>query len=206
MVRMTWIAAALLAATAGVVRADYVPFFAGVPDTYTPGTQFTFSVLVPNIHSFSRYSIELDFETTQVHPTLGLSAAPGPANYPFPTTANFQSSSPTVLDATGLSLTISDSTSPSVNVTPGVNDLLAVVTVTPGADLTGPLTISVDGNSRLLYNTEIRPGDTLPNPVTVDQAAVVVGPPTPVPAPPGLVALGIGGLALLVRRCVLRPA
>ena len=98
-------------------------------------------------------------------------------------------------------LTISDSGAP-VNTVAGVNDLLAVVTVSPGADLSGPIVISVGADTLLRYNTEGRPPDNFPEPVTVQQGPGVIG----VPAPAAWVTLAAGGLILAGRGRLRRAA
>jgi len=59
-----------------------------------------------------------------------------------------------VPDSNQVTLTISDSTSSGVTVTPSSNDALAHVTVTPGTDLTGPIQLSIGAGTVFHYNSE----------------------------------------------------
>jgi hypothetical protein len=205
MKRMSFAVAALVGFCTTSVRADTLPIIEGVPGTYTPGQSFTFNVLVPQLPSFSSYNLQLDFGTTVTNPAL-LSyptvASPAPTGrYVFPSNAGFSFTFDSPLGATGVSLTLFDSTSPPVFTTvSGVNDTIAQITVAPEAALTGPITISVDGSSTFNYDNIEGPQYNPPPPIVVQQA----GPSNPVPAPPGAVLLGIGGLLLGVRRLSVR--
>jgi hypothetical protein len=191
MKRMSLAAALFVALSAGPGRADTVPQLVGVPAEYTPGTSFTFEVRVPGVADFAGFSVQLVFETAVLDPDLAVTAAPDPTQYPFPSISGF-SATPTPPDPGGTvyTLTIADS-GPGTFTEPGVNDLLAVVTVNPGLGLTGPITISVGSETALLYNMEGR-NDQFPEPVVVEQGV----PPGPVPAPPAIVLLGVGALVL----------
>ncbi|HEV3440441.1 MAG TPA: hypothetical protein VG122_24010, partial [Gemmata sp.] len=93
-----------------------------------------------------------------------------------------------------VSVLFSDSAITPVTTVTGVNDVLGVVTVSPGSDLTGPITISFDSSSGVNYFSEGL--DTLPGPVTVDQG---MPPPPTVPTPAGWLSMAIGALILAGR-------
>lgn len=189
---------ALLAAPA---RADILPVISDAPATYAPGQPFTFELRVPGVADFSAYSIELDFDTNIPNPNITLAGNPDPTQYPYPSVGTFQAGVTTVPGSTMVALTVSDSASPGVTTTPGVNDLIVKVTVTPGADFSGPITISVNPDTLLLdVNTELTPVILAPDPITVEQGA----PASPVPTPAAWATFGLGGLLLAARRRVLR--
>jgi hypothetical protein len=198
--RTTLGAIALLGLVAGPARADTVPQIVNVPDTYTPGTPFTFQVRVPGLADFASYSVQLLFETEVSNPNLSVSFAPNPSQYPFPSSAGFTVTPvpPSSGDSTYV-YTISDS-GPLTFTTPGTKDLLANVTVLAGADV-GAITIEVGGDTTLDYNKEGR-RDTLPGPSS--PITPLAGGTTPVPAPAGIVLLGIGSVLLAARKRVLR--
>ncbi|HEY1192449.1 MAG TPA: hypothetical protein VGE74_32800 [Gemmata sp.] len=201
MTRTVFALAALLGCCTTPVRAETLPLFDGLPATYTPGTAFTFTVRVPQLTDFVGFNVELIFATDVPNPPLFVSAAApaaGPdGSYVFPTTATFQSGSSLVLDSPNVVLTFRDGTDTPVFTEAGGNDTLAIVTVTPGATLTGPITISVGAQTGFASNLEDR-NDGFPLPVTIEQADG--GPGTsPVPAPAGAVLLGFGGLLLGAR-------
>lgn len=182
-------------------RAETLPLILDTPAEYLPGTPFTFEVRAPGVVDFTAYSIELVFETGPGNPPLLLSAAPVAGQYPFPTLSNFQAVPGSFAGSTTLTLT--DSTAPpGVLTTPGTNDLIAVVSVTPGAGFTGSITISVNPSTLSFdLNSEATPSIEAPEPITVTQGTP---PPQAVPTPAAWLSLGIGGLLLAARRRVLR--
>jgi hypothetical protein len=204
---MSFAVVALVGFCTTQLRADTLPIIEGVPGTYTPGQSFTFNVLVPQLPSFGSYNLRLVFDTTVTDPALltyPTVAAPAPTGrYVFPSNAGFSFTFDSPLGVTNVSLTLSDSTAPPVLTTvPGVNDMIAQITVVPEAALTGPITISVDPSSTFIYDNVEGPRYDPPPPIVVQQS----GPSNPVPAPPGVVLLGIGGLLLGVRSGFRRSA
>jgi hypothetical protein len=178
-------------------RADTIPIIDNLPATYTPGKSFTFGLSLPALSAFSSYDLQLVLSTDRPNPALTASAAPG-TNYPFPATGRFL----TTLDQPpGFNLEIlslADAVAgPGVSVTPGANDQLATITVTPGADFSGPIELSIGGSSSFTYG---------PNSGTfgfpTDIPPIEEAPPStaPVPAPSGAILLGIGGLVFGWRR------
>ena len=155
-----------------------------MPATYTPGTPFSFDVRVPLLTDFTAFSAQLVFATDLVDPPLFVSAAAptaGPGGrYVFPSNTNFQSSSFRSDMLSEVSLYISGSTATGVLAAPDGNDTLARVTVQPGAELTGPITISLGSDTLFMRNMETSYSDT--DAVTVDRSDT--GPVTnPAPAP-----------------------
>src|SRR4051812_42873905 len=115
--RIAFAVAVALACCCSSARADTQPLIdglpriAGVPETYTPGTPFTFEVRVPRLADFTSYSVELIFSTPETpDPLLTASATAAASHYPFTGTANFQSSSILDADANQVHLLFSDST------------------------------------------------------------------------------------------------
>lgn len=179
-------------------RADTVPQFEGIPATYSPGVPFSFNVLAPDLFDFTGFTVLLRFEASVIDPDLSATAAPGVGRYPFSSTGGFTvNGTPPGLGETIYTLTFGDS-GPLTMTTAGVRDLLAVVTVTPGATLTGDITITSGSETVLLYNTEGR-NDGPPEPAVVGQGAAV-------PAPAGVVLVGIAGLVLACRNRLKRLA
>jgi len=197
---MTFAVVGLFASSA---RADTIPEIVGLPGTYTPGTSFTFEVRVPGLPDFSGFAVQLVFETTVPNPDLTITAVAGAGQYPFTDASNFTLNQ-TAPDpgATFFSATITGS-GPLTFTTAGTNDLLAFVTVNPGTNLTGPITVSIGGETVLIYNMEGR-NDSPPEPAIVQQADLPPPSTTPVPAPAGAVLLGLGGLLLAARNRLLR--
>jgi len=192
MLRMPFaVAVAFAALTAGTSRADVIPLFNDVPATYIPGTPFTFQIIVPEVNGLNSFNVDLIFDTAVTSPDITVSAAPLASQYVFPTTSGFTTSSFTGPGPNEVSVLFSDSAITPVTTVTGVNDLLGVVTVSPGADLTGPITISFDSSSGVNYFTE--GFDVLPDPVTVDQG---MPPPPTVPTPAGWLSMAIGVLIL----------
>lgn len=199
MIRMAFAVVAVVGLCGTSARADTLPMFEGVPGTYTPGQTFTFQVTVPQLLDLSKFVVELDFGTNTPNPPLfvySTAASTATGQYVFPSSANYQSTSTLVQNSPVVALTFSDSTSTPVNTVPGANDTIATITVMPGSDLTGPITISIGGATLFNYDTEF---GQLPPPsrVTIEQSGSGTG--NPVPAPSGAVLLGIGGLLLGVR-------
>jgi hypothetical protein len=189
---------ALLALATAPVRADIVPQFEGIPATYSPGVPFSFNVLAPDLFDFTGFNVLLRFEASVIDPDLTATAAPGVGRYPFPTTGGFTvNGTPPGPGETIYTLTFGDS-GPLTFTAAGVRDLLAVVTVTPGATLTGDITITSGNETVLIYNTEGR-DDGPPSPAVVGEGAAV-------PAPAGVVLVGIAGVVLGVRNRLKRRA
>lgn len=188
----------LVGFTAGSSRADVIPLFSDVPATYVPGTSFTFLVTVPEVNGLSNYNVDLIFDAAVNSPNLTVSAAPSPNEYVFPTSSGFSTSSFTGPGPNEVSVQFSDSILPNyVTTVTGVNDVLGVITVNPGSDLTGPITVSFDPSTFVNYFSE--GNDTPDNSVTIDQGTA---PPAPVPTPAAWMSMAIGALVLLGRERV----
>lgn len=207
MTRTVFALVALLGGTTGSAHAETLPLFEGVPATYTPGTPFQFLVRVPVLTDFTGFSVDLIFSTEVANPPLFVSSAPVPVapggRYVFPSNATFQSGSSLVGGSSEVVLTFTDTTPSPVVTQTGVSDTLAIVTVRPGATLTGSITISYGTDSNFAINSELNYPP--PNALTVAQAGL---PPVtnPVPAPAGALLLGLGGLILGARKRLARPA
>lgn len=198
MIRPALAVLALALSATSPARADTLPLLEGVPGTYSPGTAFTFAVRVPALFDLSSYSVDLVFSTEVADPPLfasasaALTAADG-GRYVFPSNAGFQSTLTTFNGGTEILLTLTDSGA-LTNTVPGANDALALVTVTPGATLTGPIRISLGSDT--LFDANFEGGVPAGfEPFMVQQA----GDPNPVPAPPGVALFALGALALLRR-------
>lgn len=198
-------------------RAETLPLIEGMPTTYTPGQSFTFTVRVPEMLGLSGYRLELVFSAETPNPRILAApsftpSASDPSTYVFGTSdqAAF------TLDTSGpdVRLVLTDSFAaprdPPTDVTPGQNDFLATVTVTPLAAanglpaVTGPITISIGAGTSFLFSSESGPFDALEPFVVAEADTPPVG--NPVPAPPGLLLLAIGGLALGARTRFARRA
>jgi hypothetical protein len=189
---MTFAVAVLCGLSAAPARADTLPMFDGAPDSYVPGTPFTFNVTLPLLTDFTSYTVELVFTASGP----GLSPSVSPASpYPFGSAAGFTSS----VEANGseVHLLFSDSTSTGVVTSPG--DALATVTVQTDPSLRGDITIEVGPATDFQHNQE-DPNYRAPGAVTVAQGEPV----SSVPAPAGAVLLGVGGLMLAARRRFVR--
>jgi hypothetical protein len=201
MIRSALAALALAFCAPSPARADTLPLLEGVPGTYSPGTAFTFTVRVPALTDLSSYSLDLVFGTELSDPPLfaqasaALATADG-GRYVFPSNAGFQSTLTTFDGGTEILLTLADS-GPLTNTTVGANDTIALVTVTPGTEFSGAITISLGSDTLVSANFE--DGTPPPfEPITITQAGG--GDPNPVPAPPGVALFALGALALGVRR------
>lgn len=206
MTRTVFALAALLGCCTAPARADTLPLFDGIPGSYTPGTAFTFAVRVPQLTDFTGFNVELVFGTDVQNPPLFVSAvapavAPG-GRYVFPSRNTFQSGSQLVVDSPDVTLTFRDSTGSPVVTQPGTADTLALVTVRPGAGLTGPITLSLGAETNFVSNLEDA-NDGPPQTVVIPQAD---SGPNPVPAPAGALLLGLGGLLLGARNRLARFA
>jgi len=203
MSRMTLALVALLGCCAGAARADTLPSYSGISNTstYTPGTSFSFELLVPQLGDFTNYTVELILHTQVQNPALKASVTVAPiGNYVFPTNANFHLVPGSDNSLNDVDLAFADSTSPGVITTPGTNDTLATITVTPDASFSGPITISLGAETSFSYDLELG-SIPQPRPITITQAA---GGTSPVPGPSGMVLLGIGGLLLAGRGRLLK--
>jgi hypothetical protein len=191
------VATAFLALFAQPARAETLPILVDVPTTYTPGTAFSFEVRVPELIDFSAYRLDLIFATDVTNPPLFAEGVAAGTNYAFPSSAGFQSTLTTFNDSNLVQLTIADSTSPSVNVTMNSNDRLATIIVTPGAELRGPISVSIGADTLFSFNDE-NTNFTTPEPFTIGQADT--GGQNPGPAPASALLLGTGALMLGLRR------
>jgi hypothetical protein len=205
MSRLVLALAALVTATAVPARADTLPLIVGLPTEYTAGTPFTFELRAPGLVDFSAYSLELLFETQgDSTSTLSVSATRGVTpDYAFPL-GSFQSNTTIESGGTIHRLQVSD-TGPMVNTTANVNDLLALVTVTPSLGFTGTIQLSVDGGSLVfLVNSEVTPEILPPENIPVINPAA---PPTNgVPTPAAWVSMAIGLAILGLRRKTVRAS
>ena len=195
MKRTAFAVVAVVACWTSPARAETLPLIENLPATYTPGETFTFQLRVPELVDFTGYSLQLVFSTDVLNPNLFAFGTAATSNYPFPSSAGFQSTLSTIQDGNQVILTIADSTDPGVTVTPGGNDMLATITVTPGADLTGPIRLSIGPDAVFFYNTELNSYEAPTDIPPIEQGA----PPAPVPAPAGVVLLGFGALLLGLR-------
>jgi hypothetical protein len=196
MIRMPFAVAVTFAAlTAGTSRADTIPLFSDVPAAYIPGTPFTFQIIVPEINGLSNFNVNLIFDTGVTSPDITATAAPSPSEYVFSSSSGFSSDPFTGPGPNEVSVQFADSILPNtVSTVTGVNDVLGVVTVYPGSDLTGPITVSFDPSTFVNYFSE--GFDTPQNPVTIDQGTP---PPASVPSPAGWLSMAIGTLILAGR-------
>jgi hypothetical protein len=181
-----------------------IPQVSGVPQYYTPGTPFSFTIYVPEtLNDFTSFHLVLDLFTSPSQTDLTLTAAPPSSQYVFPSTNTFQPGPGT--PPTLSPLTIQDTYIPSVTIVPGTNDTIAVVTVNPGLTLTGTIDIHFDSSSILSYinpNSDGIPPDQLPPDSFVAQNP---NPPPPaVPTPAAWLSFTIGGVILLGRNRLLR--
>jgi hypothetical protein len=201
--RMAFAVAMTLVFSASTVRAETLPLVEGVPATYTPGQDFSFILRVPLLPNLTDYGIDLTFRTNLIDPALLVTstvAAPGSTQgYVFPTNSGFGSNFSNPPGADNVVLTISDSVTSPVTARPGINDTLAVITVHPEPDFHGPITLSLVGNFTF-DDSEIPPYDSV-QPFVIEEES---GPPASVPAPAGVVLLGIGGLTLAMRSRLVR--
>lgn len=195
------LALATLATAAAPSRADTLPLIVGLPTEYTAGTPFTFELRAPGLVDFSAYSLELLFQTeSNSSATLSVSATRGVTpDYAFPL-GSFQSNATLENGGTLHRLAISD-TGPSVNTTANVNDLLALVTVSPSSAFTGSIQLSVDGGSLVfLINTEVTP-EVVP-PENIPLITPSAPPTNGVPTPATWVTMSLGLAILGLRRRV----
>ena len=197
--RMAFAVVALVGWCATPACADTLPLIEGLPGTYVPGQQFTFTLRVPELPDFTGYSLELVFVTDVTDPALLAFPTVAPADrYVFTTSANFSFQFSAPPGRQEVRLTISDNVPfPGVFTNPGENDTLATITVVPGAALTGPIRLSVGFNTRFDYHTEGTSYDPPENIQPIEQGTASEN--NPVPAPPGVVLLGLGALLLGAR-------
>ena len=197
---------AILFASVGSSRADTLPLL-GVPSGYTPGVPVSFDVYAPGLSGLTDYTLQFTVSAGSPPnpPDLSVNATP-PNNlglYPFPNTSNFNATVGISPGSNSLSVTITDSTSGlGVNTLLGVNDHLATIAISPGVNLSGPITVQFTLNE---FTTSRDVGFDLP-PAFVILQNVDVPPGSPVPAPPALVLLGIAGICLAGRNRWMRAA
>ena len=191
------LASTLLLVSAGSSRADTLPVL-GLPSGYTPGQDFSFSIFAPGLTGLMDYTLQFTVTAGSPPnlPDLSVTAsANGLADYPFPNTDNFGFAVDPGIGVNGFLVTITDSTSGlGVNTFLGVNDHLATVTISPGVNLSGPITVEFTLNQ---FSTARDVGFTKPDPFTIEQLPDT--PPAAVPAPPAWILLGLGGLCLAGR-------
>jgi hypothetical protein len=191
-------AAVALLVAAGLSRADTLPLIVA-PTNFTPGTPFNFEVFAPGLSGLGDYS--LAFAVTAGPPaspvdlTVSVSPPAGLTGYPFPDASNFF----VATDASGNTVTVTvDDASSGLPVTTaaGVNDHLATVTIGPGVNLSGPITVTFSPDSSFGLGRDVTfdppPAFTI-NPETAQ-------PPTSVPAPAGWLLLGVGGIGVAAVR------
>ena len=193
-------------ASVGSSRADTLPLL-GVPSGYTPGVPVSFDVYAPGLSGLTDYTLQFTVTAGSPPnpPDLTVNATP-PNNlalYPFPNASNFNSTVGVSPGSNSLNVTITDSTSGlGVNTLLGVNDHLATISISPGVNLSGPITVQFTLNE---FTTSRDVGFDLP-PAFVILQNVDVPPGSPVPAPPALVLLGIAGICLAGRNRWMRAA
>jgi hypothetical protein len=170
-----------------------------LPATYTPGQAFSFQVTLPALTNFTQYSLQLLFGTDVTNPSLTASGAAASTGYPFAGSTNFSSVLGATPDPTQVLLTISDSAPASLpfGATTTSGTPLATITVTTGADLTGPINLSIGSDTFFNYNAET---GSYPPPTDIPPINQGVAPPAPVPAPAAAILFGLGGLVLVARR------
>jgi hypothetical protein len=202
------IAAVALFCAAGSSRADTLPLV-GVPSGYFPGQAFSFDVYAPGLVGLTDYTLQFNVTAGVAPdlPDLTVSAAPAASNYPFPDTSNFSSSLSAAPGVNGPIVTIQDASSGSgVDTVLGVNDRLATITISPGVNLSGPITITFTLNE---FTTARDVGFDLPPPIVItpnEDPSGPTDPAAPVPAPPAVLLAGIGGLCFLARSRFRRAA
>jgi MYXO-CTERM domain-containing protein len=189
------LALAALVVYAAPLRADTLPLIQDQPTEYIPGVPLMFELHAPGLVDFTRFHIDLVFQTENDPANLTVSAdRPDALSYPFGATGNFSAFPSFPPEGNPVTLSIDGSGTLAIT-TAGVNDLLAIVTLTPGEDLTGAILVSIDpGTLRFDRNGEITPTIDPPAPFFIQQ-----GEPKAAPAPAAWVLLGIGGVALLRR-------
>jgi hypothetical protein len=192
-----------LAFCASPARAETMLLVEGVPATYTPGQDFTFTVRVPAIPGLTAYQVNIEFSTDFDTPPLlafatKADAGTTPHSYVFTSNSRFGYSFNNPVGGEVATLTFADpftgSPNPSQNTVKGQNDTLATVTVKPFAELTGPITLSFTTDFQ--YNRSEAPVYQALEPIVIEQGS---GTPDPVPAPPGAVLLGAGLLLVGAR-------
>jgi hypothetical protein len=203
--------AALVGATAPA-RADVLPQFIDVPDNYVPNTPFTFELTAPGLNAFTDFNLDLIVHTTSLDPVTLMTVTvdrPGDSAFVFGPTGTFNSTQSSTSGSPLFIVNISGTSGgPGVSTTAGANDQLAVITVTPGATLSEPITFSIDSTTLTLNAlSESGQGIQTPDPISVFPDTSGTPPPdNPVPGPGGFVLLGLGGLALIGRNRLARRA
>jgi len=201
MTRTLFVSAVVFLAAAQSARADVLPLV-GVPTGYTPGVAFSFDINAPGLSGLTDYT--LAFTVTAGSPPnlpdLTVTAAPPASGNPFPDATNFNLTTDTSPGVNSYFLTLTDASSGSgVNTAAGVNDRLATVTISPGVNLSGPITIQFTQND---FSTSRDVGFDLPPTFTINQ--LPGGGPEAVPGPPAWLLLGLGGLCVAGRNRWLR--
>ncbi len=205
-ISLVWVLLVASSSQAGVMLT-----FDGLPTSFTPGDSFTFSVKLTGAQGLASYDIPLVLSAASGTPEVDFGFDPvptaAPANYVFPSDLFFFA----IAFPQGAEdhLAISDFNFDSgfnlvgVDTVAGVNDVLAVVSVTTTTGVTGPLTISIDESFLQLDNVDLDPipdfADVLANlpatTITQSQQATV-----PEPASLLVWSLGAAGLTVISRR------
>lgn len=204
MLRNALVAAALFLA-AGSARADTLPLI-GVPGSYDPGVSFSFDIYAPGLVGLTDYTLQFSVTAGAAPnlPDLAVTAAPASTAYPFPDTTNFSASNSASPGVNSFFVTLSDASSGSgVDTILNVSDHLATITISPGVNLSGPIVIEFTQNE---FTTARDVSFDLPPPIIITPREDPTPPTEPVPAPPALVLLGIGGLCLAARNRFRRSA
>jgi hypothetical protein len=207
-VRTIVLALALLTGAAVPARADVIPIFTGdgggpFPGNYQLNTPFTFELRAPGLTTFTDFNLDLIVETASLDPVTLMSVEvfrPGDAEYAFGAVGTFDSSQSAIGGSPQFTVNIAGTNGGSfVNITGGVNDVLARIRVTPGPNLNEPVTFYIDAGSYTIGGTpEDIPALQPPDPVTVFPETPTA--PAAVPGPGGALLLGVGGMLVLARR------
>lgn len=200
--RNALIALLATAATAAPGRADIVPVVVGAPASYAPNPAFfEFELRAPGLNAFTAFNLDLLIDTISPDPDTLLTVTvsrPGDASYAFGAAGTFTTGQTPANGGTEFAVNIAGSVGgPGVATVAGVNDVLAVVRVTPGVGLNEPITFQFDAGTYRIdalseNNQPLQPAD----PFTVSPEPTN----TPVPAPAGAALLAVGGVALALKR------
>ena len=176
------------------------------PQEYIPGGPITFDVLLTGAQDLSAYFVELVLEADVATVGSGADAwfeepaAPDSAsNYVFIDDNILFTATAGMIGGAHV-LSMGDDIWPtSVNTAAGVNDLIATVTVSTVASMTGNLYISLDAETLELDDVN---GDPIPDFAALKTTLVAADPTefTEVPEPTSVLLLALGTAALLRRR------
>lgn len=134
--------------------------FDGLPSSYTPGVAFSFDVRLSGVASLAAYNLEVSVENGAVVPGVDFNATAVSGNpYLFPSTANFLTSSTPLGNA--LVVSMSDFNDPDGNfvlddepIVPGVNDVVARLTVITSPDATDFISLGIEFSTLLLLDAD----------------------------------------------------